>query len=543
MDIRKLVSMILIAAAVFSAPQALSRGDAFADDGALDEVHYLAFASDRHDNAGAIEAAFSGMPAAEDASVEYVCVMGDMVGSGNDSVGESEEESEPDEGELGEKAPAYDTSMIYDEVREVGFRGVDSPEDMSILWGDHDANATDDAGIMFADKGEGSGLMKEGLNSDGSTAYYIYGIAFYDMKEKARAEAAAEEFMDWIDTLEDNTVPVIVLCHIPLHYARKDNLGAAVWSDALNYAATGEAAGRSGATVIRDVVYLHGHNHTNEYSSRDPENPYSGEFYIPRGAAMAVGDDESLYKRIYYTYTTAGYLKDDPKATLIIVDGSGVGIKKYHDGEVQDGLYDSESKSSGDFATKFMLEGSHEIARVLTASDISAARMENPGEEYVYTGEEIRPEPVIMLGDEVLSRDSYWIRYKDNINAGTAKMIISGKASKKARYSGALTIEFTISKAKNPAKISAGTKTVRYSALKKAKKLTAPLTVRNAAGTVRYSRVSGSKKLAVSSKSGKITVKKGTKKGTYTIKVKIAVKGDANHLPLTKKKTVKIRVK
>ena len=190
-------------------------------------------------------------------------------------------------------------------------------------------------------------------------------------------------------------------------------------------------------------------------------------------------------------------------------------IEKYYNGVITDGLYDAESKHSGDFATKFLQEGMHRIAQVSAAEDISAARSENPGAEYVYTGSEIQPEPVLMLGDEVLSRDNYWIRYKDNVNAGTAKMIISGKAAKNVRCSGALAIEFTISKAKNPAKISAGTKTVRYSALKKTKKITASLTVKNAAGTVRYSRVSGSKKLTVNKKNGKITINKGTKKGSF----------------------------
>ena len=522
MNMKKLILMLLVITAVL-----YSATFAFAEEEPADEVHYLAFASDRHGKAEAIGQALSGMPSSEGASVEYVSIIGDMVGSGSGS----------------SKAPEYDSSVIYDEIAAVGFNKVRSSYDMSILWADHDENVNDDAGIVFAKGGTGSGLMKTGVNKDGTPAYYIYGIAFYDMTEADLAEKAADEFMDWIDTLEDNTVPLIVVCHVPLHYARGDNKGASYWSDALNYAATGETTTKAGGTVIRDVVYMHGHNHTDEYSSKDPENVYSGEFYVPRGAAMEIGDTENCFSRIYYTYTTAGYLKDDPKATLITIDGSGMTIEKYHEGEVQDGLYDLESKHSGDFATKFLREGTHQTARVQAASDISAARSENPGTEYVYTGSEIRPEPVLMLGDEQLSRDSYWIRYKDNVKAGTAKMIVSGKASKKARYFGALTIEFTIAKAKNPAKISTVKKTVRYSLLKKAKRVAARIKVRSASGSVRYSRAGGSKKLTVNKKNGKITVKKGTKKGTYTIKVKVAVKGDADHLPLTAKKTVKIRVR
>lgn len=528
MNMKKIISLCLIAAVILAAFfPVLSSDAAFAEDELKEEVHYLAFCSDRHGKAEAIGQALSGMPSSEEASVEYVSIIGDMVGSGGGS----------------SKAPEYDSSVIYDEIMSVGFNGVKTNEDMSILWADHDENVNDDANIVFADKGEGSGLMKTGVNRDGTAAYYIYGIAFYDMTDAAKAEAAAEEFMDWIDTLYDNTVPVIVLCHVPLHYARGDNPGASYWSDALNYAATGEVAAKSGETVIRDVVYMHGHNHTDEYSARDPENIYSGEFYIPRGAAMETGAEENHFSRIYYTYTTAGYLKDDPKATLITIDGSGITVEKYHEGEVQNGLYDTESRQSGDFATKFLQDGMHRTARVAAAEDISAARSENPGVKYVYTGREIQPEPVLMLGDTLLNRENYWIRYKDNVNAGTAKMIISGKAAKSVRCSGALTIEFTISKAKNPAKISGGTKTVRYSALKKAKKITVPITVKNAVGTVRYSRVSGSKKLTVNKKNGKITIKKGTRKGRYKMVVKVTAAGDANRQVLSKRVTAVVRVK
>ncbi|MBR3146956.1 MAG: hypothetical protein IKF54_02305 [Eubacterium sp.] len=526
MNMKKLFSICLTAAVILTAAfSVMAVNPVFAENDPAQEVHYLAFASDRHGNTSAIEQAFAGMPSSEGASVEYVSIIGDMVGSGK------------------EKAPAYDSSAIYDEIVDAGFSGVKTNEDMSILWADHDEYVNDDAKIVFADKGTGSGLMKTGLNNDGTPAYYIYGIAFYDMTDSAKAEAAAEEFMDWVDTLTDNTVPVIVLCHVPLHYARGDNRGAIYWSDALNYAATGEITAKSGETVIRDVVYMHGHNHTVEYSAKDPENVYSGEFYVPRGAAMEIGAEENHFSRIYYTYTTAGYLKDDPKATLITIDSEGMKIEKYYKGEVADGLYDAESRHSGDFATRFLQEGVHQIAQTSEAEDISAARTDDPGAEYVYTGSEIRPEPAIMVGDKQLGKGNYWIRYKNNVNAGTAKMIISGKAANNVRCSGALTIEFTISKAKNPVKVSASMKTVKYSALKKAKMITAPLTVNNAAGTVRYSRVSGSKKLTINKKNGKITIKKGTRKGTYRIKVKITADGDVNHLSASQKVSAAVRVK
>lgn len=54
---------------------------------------------------------------------------------------------------------------------------------------------------------------------------------------------------------------MIAIGHVPIHALRNDNRGASYWNDALNYASTGSV---DGSKVIRDVVYLHGHNHTSE---------------------------------------------------------------------------------------------------------------------------------------------------------------------------------------------------------------------------------------------------------------------------------------
>ena len=47
----------------------------------------------------------------------------------------------------------------------------------------------------------------------------------------------------------------------------------------------------------------------------------------------------------------------------------------------------------------------------------------------------------------------------------------------------------------------------------------------------------------VSSKTGKVTVKKGLKKGTYTVKVKVIAAGDNEHDSASKTVTFKVKVK
>ena len=94
----------------------------------------------------------------------------------------------------------------------------------------------------------------------------------------------------------------------------------------------------------------------------------------------------------------------------------------------------------------------------------------------------------------------------------------------------------------NTMKVTVKTKNVKAKRLKKGKVTVTAITVKNAKGKLIYKKLSGSKKLTVTKK-GKITVKKGTKKGTYRLKVKITAKGNSQYLEKSVTKTVKVRVK
>jgi hypothetical protein len=66
--------------------------------------------------------------------------------------------------------------------------------------------------------------------------------------------------------------------------------------------------------------------------------------------------------------------------------------------------------------------------------------------------------------------------------------------------------------------------------------------VKSAKGKVTFAKKSGKAKIVVS-KSGKVTVKKGLKKGTYKVKVAVTAAGNGNYLPKTKVVTLKVKVK
>ena len=67
-------------------------------------------------------------------------------------------------------------------------------------------------------------------------------------------------------------------------------------------------------------------------------------------------------------------------------------------------------------------------------------------------------------------------------------------------------------------------------------------TVKKNQGKVTYKKASGNSKITVS-KAGKVTVKKGLKKGkTYSIKVKVTAAGNANYKKGTKTATLKVKI-
>ncbi len=96
----------------------------------------------------------------------------------------------------------------------------------------------------------------------------------------------------------------------------------------------------------------------------------------------------------------------------------------------------------------------------------------------------------------------------------------------------------------NKMKVTVKNKTVKTKKLKNAKVTVKAITVKKANGAVKFSKIAGksSNRLTVNSKTGKITVKKGTKKGTYKIKIKISAKGTKNYKPKSVTKTIKIKV-
>ncbi|MDO4854035.1 MAG: hypothetical protein Q4A43_01215 [Coriobacteriia bacterium] len=95
-------------------------------------------------------------------------------------------------------------------------------------------------------------------------------------------------------------------------------------------------------------------------------------------------------------------------------------------------------------------------------------------------------------------------------------------------------------------KVSTAIKSVKKAKVKKkAQTVSGAIKVSGGKGKVTYSKVSGSGKLNVNTSNGKVTVKKKTKKGTYSIKVRmnVAASADGQFKAFSKTVTVKVKVK
>ncbi|MBE5890693.1 MAG: hypothetical protein E7282_06945 [Lachnospiraceae bacterium] len=129
------------------------------------------------------------------------------------------------------------------------------------------------------------------------------------------------------------------------------------------------------------------------------------------------------------------------------------------------------------------------------------------------------------------------------VNAGTyyVKATVAATTNYNAATSAA--VKLVIKKKTPTVKVATTSKTISYSKVKSAAqsfKIGGSVTGN---GTITYKKTSGSSKITINAKTGAVTVKKGTAKGTYTIKVKVSAAASTNYAAASKTVTIKVVVK
>jgi hypothetical protein len=179
---------------------------------------------------------------------------------------------------------------------------------------------------------------------------------------------------------------------------------------------------------------------------------------------------------------------------------------------------------------------------------ISGAEVALVKTSFPYTGKAQKGEveSVVLEGKTLKAGTDYTIRHSKASpkDVGVYKVTVTGKGA----YAGEATATFKIVKATNtvkPAKLKV-TKSIKASALKKKAQVVGLPKVKSKFGkaTWRVAPKGKDKKGALTLKSGKVQVKKGAKKGAYTIKLQAFVKESKNYNAATSKVvTVKVTVK
>ena len=141
-----------------------------------------------------------------------------------------------------------------------------------------------------------------------------------------------------------------------------------------------------------------------------------------------------------------------------------------------------------------------------------------------YTGKAVKPAvKVVFDGTTLVEGMDYTVAYSSNTRVGESLVTVKGIGE----YYGTDKRSFSIVKSPNPLKVRVKRVSFSKRALKTRKVLVAKIVQTNGKGEVTFTKVSGSKKLSVTKTTGKVYLKKGTKKGTYRIRVKTRASGNS----------------
>ena len=164
---------------------------------------------------------------------------------------------------------------------------------------------------------------------------------------------------------------------------------------------------------------------------------------------------------------------------------------------------------------------------------------------FTFNGKAQKPKVTVKDGTTSLAASNYTVKFAAGCkNVGTYKITVTLKGN----YSGTKTVSYSITKKANPLKVKAKKAAVSFAKLKKANQsfaITKAVTfTKKGQGTMVYAKKSGNAKIKINNKTGRITVAKGLKKGTYTVKITVMAKGNANYkaskaIPLAIKIVVK----
>lgn len=164
-------------------------------------------------------------------------------------------------------------------------------------------------------------------------------------------------------------------------------------------------------------------------------------------------------------------------------------------------------------------------------TDISTVKVKLSKTAFTYNGKVQKPTVTLTNGTVLKEGVDYTLKWSSASpkNVGTYTVTVTGIGA----FTGTSKATFKINKAANPLTVKGKTAKVKFSDVKRKTQTLAISKVvtfsKKGQGTLTYVKSSGNKKITINKKTGKVTVGKGLKKGTYNVKVKIKAAGNANY--------------
>ena len=155
--------------------------------------------------------------------------------------------------------------------------------------------------------------------------YYIYAISENDMSVSS---PDTDDFTSKVAGL-DQTKPLFIISHMPLHARRNDNNGAAAWYEAI-----------SAAAEKMDIFFFWAHNHTNE----NDVDRYA--YYVAKNGSETMSIQGGSTVTPNFTYANAGYIQPPNNPTR---QGVATAVRIYED-SVNLTVYDENGEYSGTYA-------------------------------------------------------------------------------------------------------------------------------------------------------------------------------------------------
>ncbi len=268
---------------------------------------------------------------------------------------------------------------------------------------------------------------------------------------------------------------------------------------------------------------------------------------IPEGASVAVNGDKAVItlsdgSTITVPKDTKETVKNaDGTYTVTLNDGSSVTVSSNTEiTKTADGQLNVKATDNGKTTTVTVPSGSS-VVKDGDNYKIVVVNGTETVEKTVATGETV----VIDKSGSMSCNGNH--KYDKGVITIAPSYVADGVKTYTCTVCGNQKIEKLAKLPKKANTLTVKTKkpTVKFVKLKKKNQTIAlkkAMTVSNAQGTLTFKKSKGNKKITVA-KNGKITVKKGLKKGTYTIKIKVTAAGNTEYNAAVKTVTVKIIVK